>query len=59
MRKPSGLSQTTMILILSVVMVILFILGVFLVIIDPIPDPIPHATLEITGRGDEILVEHT
>jgi len=47
-----------MILILSVVMVILFILGVFLVIIDPIPDPIPHATLEITGRGDEILVEH-
>ncbi len=58
MKTPLGLSQTTTILLLSVVMVVLFLLGVALVIIDPIPDPVPRVTLHAEDRGDEILLNH-
>ena len=46
------------ILLLSAVMVVLFILGVVLVVFEPIGEKIPKSTIEIEGQGDSVVLHH-
>lgn len=52
------MTQIQTIMVMSVIMIVLFILGVVLVIWDPIPERIPQASIEIEGDGDSIVMHH-
>jgi PKD repeat protein len=58
MRYDQAMSQVQTILALSVVMIVLFILGISLVLWNPITEKIPAATISIEGEGDSIVMHH-
>jgi len=53
-----ALSQMQTILILSVVMIVLFVLGIFLVLWNPVTEKIPQASIGIEGEGDSLVMHH-
>ncbi|HWQ67311.1 MAG TPA: PKD domain-containing protein [Methanospirillum sp.] len=57
-RYDQAMSQIQTIMGLSIVMIILFLLGIVLVIWNPIPELIPKATLSIEAQGDQIIMHH-
>ena len=58
MCKDTAMSQIQTILIMTVIMIVLFLLGVFLVVWNPIPERIPQATIDIEGAGDSVVMHH-
>lgn len=54
----SALTQIQTILILTVVMIVLFILGISLVLWNPVTEKIPNATITIEGAGDSVVMHH-
>ncbi len=46
------------IILLSVVMIVLFVLGLSLVLWNPITEKIPKASISIEGEGDSIVMHH-
>ncbi len=58
MRSDEAMEQTHMIAILSAAMVVLFLLGVILVVWNPIEEKIPNARIQIDGEGDSIVMHH-
>ena len=58
MRKEHAMTQIQTIMVMTVVMVVLFLLGVILVVWNPIPERIPEATISIEGEGDSIVMQH-
>jgi len=58
MKKEHAMTQIQTIVVMTVVMVVLFLLGVILVIWNPIPERIPQATISIEGEGDSIVMQH-
>lgn len=58
-RYDPAMSQVQTILALSAVMIILFILGITLVLWNPVTEKIPAASLSIEGEGDSLVMHHT
>lgn len=58
MRYDQAMSQVQTIVVLSVVMIVLFILGISLVLWNPITEKIPGATITVEGEGDSIVMHH-
>lgn len=56
--KDSAMTQIQTIMVMSVIMVVLFLLGVVLVIWNPIPERLPQASISIEGEGDSIVMQH-
>jgi len=52
------MTQIQTIVVMTVIMVVLFLLGVILVVWNPIPERIPQATISIEGEGDSIVMQH-
>jgi PKD repeat protein len=57
-RSDSAMSQIQTIVVLSVIMIVLFVLGISLVLWNPITEKIPRATIVIEGEGDSIVMHH-
>jgi len=58
MRYDQAMSQMQTIIALSVVMIVLFVLGLSLVLWNPITEKIPKASISIEGEGDSIVMHH-
>jgi len=58
MGKEEAMTQIQTIMVMTVVMIALFLLGVILVIWNPIPERIPQATIGIEGEGDSVVMQH-
>ena len=58
-RYDPAMSQMQTILALSVVMIVLFILGISLVLWNPVTEKIPKASISIDGEGDSLVMHHT
>lgn len=58
MRYDQAMSQMQTIIVLSVVMIVLFVLGLSLVLWNPITEKIPKASISIEGEGDSIVMHH-
>lgn len=58
MNKEHAMTQIQTIVVMTVIMVVLFLLGVILVVWNPIPERIPQATISIEGEGDSIVMQH-
>ncbi|MDD1724278.1 MAG: PKD domain-containing protein [Methanospirillum sp.] len=58
MNKESAMTQIQTIMVMSAIMIVLFVLGVILVVWNPIPEKIPQASIEITGEGDSVIMNH-
>jgi PKD repeat protein len=57
-RYDAAMTQMQTIMLLSVVMIVLFILGISLVLWNPVTEKIPKATLLIEGEGDSLVMHH-
>ena len=58
-RYDPAMSQMQTIMVLSVIMIVLFVLGISLVLWNPITEKIPKSTMVIEGEGDSIVMHHT
>lgn len=58
MGKEQAMTQIQTIMVMTIVMIGLFLLGVSLVIWNPIPERMPQATINIEGEGDSIVMQH-
>lgn len=58
MSKECAMTQIQTIMVMSIIMIVLFLLGVILVIWNPIPERIPQASISIEGEGDSIVMQH-
>lgn len=58
MGKEQAMTQIQTIMVMTIVMIGLFLLGVALVIWNPIPERMFHATINIEGEGDSIVMQH-
>jgi hypothetical protein len=56
--KDNAMTQVQTIMVMTGVMIGWFLLGVILVVWNPIPERIPKATISIEGEGDSIILNH-